>query len=210
MAKKKYKIIICIFMIVIIVISSIYYFFLKETSVMEQMYKMAKAEGLQIFNKVSALENVSQEDVEEFENFGGLSIHYREEHVKENVKVKLFFLEDEDIIKIKSVNRISDTTLLIMHISYNNQAQTLTYEPISISHSLSDDSANIHYYDKENINKFLKEYNISENDISEYQEYVVYDVVMKTWLDTHGGNFDRAKKKMEELKVDHTFNFSEE
>lgn len=57
-----------------------------------------------------------------------------------------------------------------------------------------------------NINKFLDEYNISKENIAEYQEYMLYDIVIKTWVDTHGGSYDKAKENMEALTlVDNTY-----
>ena len=47
-------------------------------------------------------------------------------------------------------------------------------------------------------------------DIAEYQEYILYDVVIKIWVDAHGGSYEKARKKMETLKlIDQTYEFSE-
>ena len=120
---------------------------------MEQIYKAARAGSFKTFNEISALEGVSYEDLAQFENFGGLSIPYKKEYLRENFKVKLFFPAEGENIKVKSVIRIADQTLLIIHMSYDHKNQTIIYEPISISDTPGDINTNEHYYD----DKFLEE-----------------------------------------------------
>ena len=212
MAKKKRIVMIGGLMVtVIIIIAGVFYYFTREANIMEQIYKAARAGSFKTFNEVSALQGVSYEDLAEFENFGGLSIPYKEEYLRENFKVKLFFPAEGENIKVKSVIRIADQTLLIIHMSYDHKNQTIIYEPISISDTPGDINTNEHYYDAENINKFLEECDVTKEDIAEYQEYILYDVVTKTWVDAHGGSYDGAREKMDALKlIDQTYEFSEE
>ena len=198
--------------IVIVIIAGVFYYFTREVGVMEQIYKAAaRARSFKTFNEVPALEGVSYEDLAQFENFGGLSIPYKKEYLKENFKVELFFPAEGDNIKVKSVIGISDKTSILMHITYDHKNRSIIYEPIVISHRLGEVGTADHYYGAENINKFLEEYSVTKADIAEYQEYILYDVVIKTWVDTHGGSYEKARKNMEALKlIDHTYEFSEE
>jgi len=211
MAKKERIVMIGGLMVtVIVIILGVFYYFIREANIMEQIYKAARAGSFKTFNEISALEGVSYEDLAQFENFGGLSIPYKKEYLKENFKVKLFFPTEGENIKVKSVIRIANQTLLIIHMSYDHKNQTIIYEPISISDTPGDINTNEHYYDAENINKFLEECDVTKEDIAEYQEYILYDVVIKTWVDAHGGSYDGARKKMEALKlIDQTYEFSE-
>jgi len=210
MAKKKRIVMVGGLMVtVIVIIAGIFYYFIREANIMEQIYKAARAGSFKTFNEISALEGVSYEDFAQFENFGGLSVPYKKEYLKENFKVKLFFPTEGENIKVKSVIRIANQTLLIIHMSYDHKNQTIIYEPISISDTPGDINTNEHYYDAENINKFLEECDVTKEDIAEYQEYILYDVVIKTWVDAHGGSYDGARKKMEALKlIDQTYEFS--
>jgi len=212
MAKKK-----CIVMIVglmvtaVIIIAGVFYYFTREADIMEQIYKAARTGSFKTFNEVSALQGISYEDLYDFENFGGLSIPYKEEYLRKNFEVELFFPAEGEDIKVRSVIEISDTMLLLMNISYDHKNQTMVYEPISISDTPGDINTNEHYYDIENVNKFLEKYNVSKKDIAEYQEYILYDVVIKTWVDAHGGSYDEARKKMDSVQlIDQTYEFTEE
>ena len=51
------------------------------------------------------------------------------------------------------------------------------------------------------------EYNITEEKIAEYQEYVLYDVVVRTWVEANGGIYWLEKMKLENCTVDNTFQF---
>jgi len=207
MAKKKRIVMIGGLMVtVIVIIAGIFYYFTREANIMEQIYKAARAGSFKTFNEVSALEGVSYEDLAEFENFGGLSISYKEEYLKENLRVKLFFPAEGDNIKIKSAKDISDKMVLIIYMTYDHKNQTLTYEPIYISYTQDEDGNTEYYEDAVNINRFLEECNVTKEDIAEYQEYILYDVVIKTWVDAHGGSYDEARKNMEALKlIDQTY-----
>ena len=52
---------------------------------------------------------------------------------------------------------------------------------------------------------------MTQGVIREDQNYVLYEVVLKTWVETHGGDYEWEKKKLENCEiVDLTFDFPKE
>lgn len=67
-------------------------------NVMDQIYEAAtKKNAFELFHKVPELKWVNYEDLYDFENFGGLSIPYKQEYLKENFEVDLFFFLQKEI-----------------------------------------------------------------------------------------------------------------
>ena len=98
-----------------------------------------------------------------------------------------------------------------MRMTYDYEGRFITYEPISISDKPKETGKVTHYYDEKNVNMYLKEFGITKEDIEEYQHYALYDVVVRTWVKTHGGDYEEAKKRMERVKIfDNTYEFTEE
>ncbi|WP_124065277.1 TipC family immunity protein [Clostridium sp. E02] len=198
-----------ILLLFLIVVS--YKYLSKEGNVMDEIYKAAtRKEALEIFNQVPELEEVSYENLSEFENFGGLRIPYRQECLKSGFKVKLYFPKEGDKIQIKSNIELNDTTKVIIYMSYDYKKRNMTLEPIHISYWPTEGEMGTHFYDSETVYGFLEKQEIGEQDIKEYQNYILYDVVVKTWAVAHGEDYEQARKKMENCTfVDNTFLFPE-
>ena len=178
---------------------------------MGEICQALEARGFASFNEVPELEGLEYDDLAQFENFGGLSVPYKEEYLEENCKVELFFPRSEKIIKIPIVVKLSEGTRLLIRMRYDYEERFITYEPISISNKTKETGEVTHYYDEENVNRYLKEFGITKEDIAEYQHYALYDVVVRTWVKTHGGDYEEAKKRMEKVKTfDNTYEFTEE
>ena len=186
----------------------------KGSNIMGRIYQAAEARGFAPFNEVPELEGLEYDDLAQFENFGGLSIPYKEEYLEENREIKLFFPSEKKEIKIRVVIELSEKTeetFLLMCMTYNYEERFMTYEPISISDTPKETGEVTHYYDEENVNRYLKEFGITKEDIAEYQHYALYDVVVRTWVKTHGGDYDESKRSMEKVKTfDNTYEFTEE
>ena len=181
---------------------------------MGQIYQAAEARGFAPFNEVPELKGLEYDDLAQFEFFGGLSVPYKEEYLEKNREIKLFFPGEKKEIRIRVVIVLSEKTeetFLLMCMTYDYEERFMTYEPISISNTPKETEETTHYYDEKNINRYLKEFGITKEDIAEYQHYALYDVVVSTWVKTHGGNYDKAKKNMERVKIfDNTYEFTEE
>lgn len=179
---------------------------------------MSQIPVLKPFQEIEETEWVDYDDLPQYENFGGLSIPYKKEYLKAEVETELFFPADEQNIQIKSNVELSDnpdrTTLIIIYMAYDSRNKRLTLEPIHISdwdETTRPHSTGGHYYDGEIIYQYLEKYNITEEDIREYQNYILYEVVLKTWVETHGGDYEWEKKKLENCEiVDLTFDFPKE
>ena len=149
------------------------------------------------------------------EMYGGVQISYSDEYVKDNTFVGVYS-SDKGNFKLSSGFALEEQgnkeISVFTGMSYDRDMHKLVLEPVFIIVYEMDGTGVIdrEYYDKENIDQYLDQYNISEEDIRECQNYILYDVVVKTWTKAHGGlNF------LERLKIglcieDHTFDFEYE
>lgn len=193
-----------------IVIACIVY--IKGRTTMDNIFFAAATYDFKTFNQIPELNYVSDEDTAQFENFGGMSIRYKEEYLSNGITAKLFIPSEEkqQNIQIHATMNISSTTTVIMDITYNHKHHTLTYEPISISYSHKDTLSVEHYFDGKSVICLLDENNITKQDISDFQDYILYDVVIKTWANAHNENFEKEREKVDHItKIDNTFNFPE-
>lgn len=205
--KKKILVIYSCVLFTTLIVGSFYYFF-KEVNVMNEIYTANKRMDLKAFNKVPEIKGVSYEDLSDYENFGGLSIPYKQEFLRSDCESELFFPAIGGKVMIKSNVRLDACTLLIIHMSYDYKNKVMIMEPIHISYRKEDQELGEHYYDSQTITEFLNRFHLEEKDIREYQDYFLYDVVVKTWAKAHGGNADKAVQKMKEcIKIDKTFTF---
>lgn len=182
-------------------------------NVLDKITFLSQIPVLEPFQKIEEMNWVDYDDFPEYENFGGLSINYKKEYLKPEVQTKLFFPTNERYIQIKSSVELSENphrrTLIIIYMTYNPIRRSLILEPIHISDwdLTSDPPTGGHYEDEESIVQYLEEYNITEEDIRDYQSYILYEVVLRTWVETYGGNFEREKEKLESCMRDQTFDF---
>lgn len=89
-------------------------------------------------------------------------------------------------------------------MAYDSRNKRLTLEPIHISdwdETTSPHSTGGHYYDGEIIYQYLEKYNITEEDIREYQNYILYEVVLKTWVETHGEITNGKRKNWRTVRL---------
>ncbi len=85
----------------------------------------------------------------------------------------------------------------------------MVYAPIFIRQGESDDTEI--YEEEETVNEYLIKYGVTREDVKAYQEYMVYDVAVKTWSKTYLKNYWVEKWKLKCCNTeDNTFQFPEE
>lgn len=210
--KKRKHILLSAILLIILFLAIACIIYIKGRTTMDKIFFAAATYNFKTFNQVPELDPVSNEDTAQFENFGGMSIRYKEEYLSNGITAKLFIPAEEKQknIQIHATMDISNTTIIIMDITYNDTQHTLTYEPISVSYSHKDTLLVEHYFDSESIMRFLWENDVTKQDISDFQDYILYDVVVKTWTDAHNEDFEKEREKVERMtKIDNTFSFPE-
>lgn len=155
----------------------------RRGNVMEDMYQTLQKDKWDIeYAKVEQLEKIDYDDLHEFENFGGLSIPYKQKYLKDNYKIKLFIPTEKEEIEIHANVKVSETMQANVFMTYNHESKTLTMEPLNITVWKEGEELASHFYDKEHIYQYIEDNKISESDIREYQKYILYDVVLQTWI----------------------------
>lgn len=190
----------------------ILFFYLNRSgNIFDRIYRNLSMGIFQPFQNVLELEWVNYDDlVEEFENFGSLSISYKEEYLEDNVAVSLDFPNKKNEIKITSSIQLDEQVSIIIHINYEYSSHILTYETIEVVDWIAEYKL-IRYDDAENVDRLLNNYDISKDEIKEYQRYLIEDIVLGTWVKANGGNLEREKAKLYKCTIiDNTFNFMEE
>lgn len=184
---------------------------LQRGTVIEQIYLAAQNEQLHDFNIVPEIKNLSTDDLLAADTFGGLLVYYEKNNLPKNISVSLFFpSEDSSLLEIEGAVHLSNTETINIIMVYNTTEKTMTYKPIIISTPFTEQGNIMRYKDSTNISRILTEHNVTTDDITEYQNYILYDVVVKTWADAHNEDFEKEREKVERLtKIDDTFSFPE-
>ena len=145
---------------------------------------------------------------------GALSIDYKEEYIREDVSgVSIDFYNDNNV-SINSTVILSekDNVIMVSELVYDYEKEELIYEPIYILQGEWDKLEDIEEYtDEKSIDEYLNRYGLTRKDVQEYQEYAVYDVVVKTWAKAHHKSYFLERWKLKRCNVvDNTFRFEEE
>ena len=180
-------------------------------NVMEDIYCASiKEGGYSEFKKVKELEIVTADEIDgQIEFIKGFYIPYKQEFLREGYKVRLFLPNDEHGIEIRSVIRVSDTAHINMFMDYEHEDQTIILKPLEMYEESEDGKDDGTYHTEgEAIRKLLNECGVTEQDIKEYQNYILYDVVMQTWVRRNYYERELTERDYEDLLIeDHTFDF---
>lgn len=135
------------------------------------------------------------------ETFGVKWVDYREEYLREDVpEISLHFRDGTNDIDIDALIILSEADKVYMYIAahYDYEKKKLLYEPVYI---IQRDPGNEEVYeDEKTIDGYLNRYGLTRKDVQEYQKYVIYDVVVKTWTKAHRKSYwlERWKLKHRE------------
>lgn len=146
------------------------------------------------------------------ETFGALDVYYKEEYLRDDIKyVKAHFYYNSNDVAISSMVTLSeeDEVWLKIRVDYDYEEKKMVYAPIFIRQGESDDTEI--YEEEETVNEYLIKYGVTREDVKAYQEYMVYDVAVKTWSKTYLKNYWVEKWKLKCCDTeDNTFQFPEE
>ena len=100
---------------------------------------------------------------------------------------------------------LSDTQRLCYIMYYNHNTRTMTYDPIYIvDDELPYESQFLE--DEETIKEYLSEYDLTVENITEFQEYILYDVIYQSWVSGTDNGRKLNKWDYRNIKVvDNTF-----
>ncbi len=208
--KKRYKILIAI-VIIVILIPSFNYFVLRD-SVMEEIYRAVYWGNYTGINKMEGINTRSYMScLDELELWNSVTYLFEEEYIDENFYIYIEFYSEEirkeldRDIKIVATYDISDTLSLYYIMLYNHNTRTMTYDPIYIvDDELPYESQFLE--DEETIKEYLSEYDLTVENITEFQEYILYDVVYQSWVSGTDNGRKLNKWDYRNIKVvDNTF-----
>lgn len=185
---------------------------------MEEIYRSVKRSYYNI-NNFEGIDKLDYENVERMlwvSNNNFLFTQFEEDYLNEGFEIELTFLVEDMLnqwnINIQGLYYFSEGVVVNMNMQYNHTTETMIYNPIFII-VYEDDSDLFNstaYYDEATIYKYLDEYNITKEDIKNYQHYILYDVVYQSWVSGTDNGRKLNKWDYYNIKeVDNTFNFEE-
>lgn len=208
--KKRYKILIAI-VIIVLLIPPFNYFVLKD-SVMEEIYRAVYWGNYTGINKMEGIHTRSYMScLDEFEMKNCVTASFEEEYIDENFYIVIYLFPKEtrkkwDIdIDICASYDLSDTVGLYYIMSYNHNTRTITYNPIYIVDDELPYESEL-MKSEETIKEYLSEYDLTVDDITKFQEYILYDVVYQSWVSGTDNGRKLNKWDYRNIKViDNTF-----
>ena len=198
------------FKIVIVVLCICFIILCLRPNVMSQISKWQVA-GL---NRVPEIDGFYPEwEWWEALEVGALSLDYKEEYLKDDIlSVSLHFYDNSNDVRINTMVNISESDKVRMNLRmfYDYEEKKLIYRPVSIYIEEPNDSER--YLDEKSIDECLNKYGLTRQDVKAYQEYVIYDVIVRTWTKAHITQWYWLESwKLKLCKVeDDTFRFEEE
>ena len=174
---------------------------------------LAKDGHYQLFNKVKEIK-MNHDDYEAhlaYEFMGWSVLIYNQEYLENAYEAEIYLLAGERDLDIKACRYLENSedkkVAIEMRMCYERNTNDLLLKPVFISVQTGEDEYGQYYDEKDMVYQYLDQYNISEEDIREYQNYILYDVVVKTWTKAHGGLNFLERMKIGLCIEDHTFDF---
>lgn len=132
---------------------------------------------------------------------------YEEDYLRDKYYVSLYYNKGK--MFINAHYQPDEDADFLFNFTYILDKNELTYEPLKVNdYSISTNGTEV--AEEERIREYMKEKNISEDDIRAMQEYVIRDVIMQSWLSRKGANEELRAEDYKNLNIeDHTFDFEE-
>ena len=144
------------------------------------------------------------------ETFGAISVYYEEEYLDKSVKeIGLHFSANDNNIGIAIIKWMSeeDSLRMMLYANYDYTNKVLEYEPVEIVQGEGEDCKI--YTDSESIRQYMAQYNITKEDVEDYYEYAIYDVIVRTWTKRYRQFYWLEKWKLERCTIDNSFVFKD-
>lgn len=184
---------------------------IQRRTVMDQIYYAGQHEKLRDFNTVPEIRSVSSDELLAIDLFGGLSIEYKKEYLPEDMYAALYFSpETPSLFEIHGAVDLSDTEIINFAIDYNSEEKTVTYNPIIIVTPFMPEGNTLIYTNSADIDRILAKYDLTTDNIMDYQNFILYDIVIKSWADAHNEDYEKEREKVKRLPIiNNTFSFPE-
>lgn len=206
MHKKVLKIVICVLCVCFIIVISFF-----KSNVLDKIGEW-KIHGLVLVPEIEAIyDNNESEWMLALETFGAMLVDYQKEYLREDVSyISLLFLNDNNDVNISAQIILSEADKVKMYVAarYDYKKKELLYRPVYIIQG--EPGNTMEYRDEKTIDEYLSRYGLTRKDVQEYQEYIIYDVVVKTWTQAHWESYWLERWKLKRRVIDHTFRFEEE
>lgn len=188
----------------IIVIYFIYN--VSKINVLDRIYYAVTHCCYQTVNKALDVKGYDWEWINVFLEDGIESMRVAGDSVEDNWYIMLTFVDQEEKqFRIFAQGEIVEGVELELSMTYTNDERKLVCQPVEINLIVNEERELLEYpEDKEEIMKYLQEYSITEEDVQGYLDYVLYDVLVQPWVETHGGIYAREKQKIEKSLIDNS------
>lgn len=171
----------------IVLIIAVCSYFRVGGNVFDKMYASSKV----AFGRVSNMKGLELHGTwaqfrESMDFIGSGGFNYEEEYLSDEFySVGFgFYTEgaEKDRISIGGTLKLSDSVRLGFMFWYDYSERCLILSPVEIIEDTENPHVNNNYYDEETVRRYMEQYGITEEDIREYQDYVLYDIVVKSWV----------------------------
>lgn len=201
------------YLIIILLILAYCSYYRVNGNVFDKIY-WAKEHGFRKFMRIEELKTDGHGKDYEFlaavEDIGVAMFDYKEEFLRKDIESVTILTgrKGDKEIGITLKKSLSDTMCMYVKMEYDYSKRTLTYSPVWFYEEV-EGSLIGNRHTNSIVLKYMEEYGITEEDIREYQNYALYDVVVKTWVKGNGGiEWYEAWKIKRCRKIDNTFAFT--
>ena len=146
------------------------------------------------------------------DTFGAESLDYKGKYLRDDVLfIHLCFFNNSNDVNIGIMVNLSesDKVRMKLDVDYNYEEKKLIYAPIYILQG--ELGCSEMYSDEISIDEYMNKYGLTRQEVKEYQEYAIYNVIVKSWTKVYPESYWLERWKLKTCKVvDNTFQFEKE